>query len=112
MVVLFGVPMVLAWARGTVPYDLHGLTWSSVPRRLPEMVAVMLVCLGAVAVVATVIPRRRVWLVAAVVLTTLIAWSALHIEPASPALLALRVVAVVGGSIALTALVAATPSER
>lgn len=107
LVFLFGTPIVHAWARGAVPYDLHGLTWSTLPQRLPETVAIMECCLGIIAVVAACLPTHRSPLVAAALLTLLIAWSAVQIEPVSPALLAVRVVVVIGGSIALTALIAA-----
>ena len=112
LVVLFGTPIVHEWLRGLAPYDLQGLTPSTLALRFSETAAILLCALGLVALVAAGTSARRLPLITASVLTVLIAAAILQIEPATPLMLAVRVIMIIGGSVAVTALIAVVGQGR
>ena len=112
LVFLFGTPIVHEWLRGLAPYDLQGLTPSTLALRFEETSAILLSALGLVALVAAGTSARRLPLITASVLTVLIAAATLQIEPATPLMLAFRVIIVIGGSVAVTAMIAVTGHGR
>ena len=112
LVFLFGTSIVHSWLRGVAPYDLQGLTPSTLALRFEETSAILLSALGLVALVAAGTSARRLPLITASVLTVLIAAATLQIEPATPLMLAFRVIIVIGGSVAVTAMIAVTGHGR
>lgn len=112
LVFLFGTPIVHSWLRGVAPCDLWALTPSTLALRFPETTPILEFALGLVALVAASTSARRLPLLTALVLTALIAGAILQIEPATPLMLALRVIMVIGGSVAVTALIAVVGQGR
>lgn len=105
IVVLFGTPVVHSWLRGVAPYDLSGLSPSTLVGRFPETIPVLLFALGLAALVTTVTANRYVPVVAATILTFLVAVAVVQLDASTPLLTALRLVVVVGGSVVVTALI-------
>ena len=112
LVFLFGTSIVHSWLRGVAPYDLQGLTPSTLALRFSETAPILLSALGLVALVAAGTSARRLPLITASVLTVLIAAALLQLEPATPLMLAVRVIIFIGGSVAVTALIAVVGHGR
>lgn len=112
LVVLFGTPVVHSWLRGVAPYDLWGLSPSTIGQRLPETVPVLLAALGLVALAAVFARTPWVPVGAAAVLTVLITAAAVQMDASSALLTGLRLLLLGGGGVAVTVLVAAAALSR